>query len=292
MADNKNINNNNIPLDINELASLNNDISVDFIEQLQSQLSEQAKNFGGDSSIADLNLFEEIPEEITSEHSVAIPDEISNEQANIDESIKESSEIQEPINNDKSDVNVKKTVSENLDDNFIKKYKAKLKKQQNVTIEENTNNNSTIESNAPVAEGSDIGELTGGNIIERPLTEEQTSFNESLDYIDGNVKYSKYVIYINPENVEYIESLTVKERKNLINKVLKEQSDIAITKIRFKKYETILRHLIVAILTIAISIPIVYFVINASLESSINNYRKSQNLFKVLYKEQGKIKRY
>ena len=81
----------------------------------------------------------------------------------------------------------------------------------------------------------------------------------------------------------------MKERKNLINKILREQDDIAITKQRFRIVQTVIRHAIVAILTIAVSIPIIYFTINTSLEASINNYRRSQTIFQTLYKEKGKI---
>ena len=92
------------------------------------------------------------------------------------------------------------------------------------------------------------------------------------------------------KNVDFINSLTVKERKNLINKILREQDDIAITKRRFQKGQTIIKHAIVAILTFAISIPVIYYTINASLEASINNYRRSQSMFQTLYKQGGKIK--
>ena len=49
----------NDPLDISELASLNEDYSVDFIEQLQNQLTESAglkkpKSVGMDTNDADL----------------------------------------------------------------------------------------------------------------------------------------------------------------------------------------------------------------------------------------------
>lgn len=132
--------------------------------------------------------------------------------------------------------------------------------------------------------------MTSGNIIEKPLVQEQIDYNDSLDFLDGNVKYSKYVIYIDPENTEFIESLTVKERKNLINRILREQDDIAITKRRLGLIQTIIKHTVIAIITVSVSIPIVYWTVNASLEASINNYRRSETIFKTLYKEKGKIK--
>ena len=133
--------------------------------------------------------------------------------------------------------------------------------------------------------------MSQGNISERPLTQELKDYNDSLDFLDGNVKYSKYVIYIDPQNVDFIDGLTVKERKNLINGILRQQDDIAITKQRFKVIQTVIRHVIVAVLTVAISIPIVYYVINASLEATINDHRNAQTNWQTLYREHGKITR-
>ena len=270
-------------MDINELASLNEDISPELIEQLQQKIALDAVNLTGNTNIQsalldDAALFEEPQETVP-----PISEVTSNEQ-------EQSSTAQEPEK--KSEVNLNKS----FDDNFIKKYKAKLKKQGGT--EEVQESNSSIsdaafaspdqEENSKPEE--DISKLSHGNIIEKPFTAEQRMYNDSLDFLDGNVKYSKYVIYIDPQNVEFIESLTVKERKNLINKVIKEQDDISITKHRFQVMQTIIKHVIVAILTITISIPIIFWTINASLEASINNYRRSQSNFQTLYKEKGKIR--
>ena len=269
---NKNINkesffNVNDTLDINELASLNDDISNDFIEQLQNKISQEASEFTGKPLInnsEDGELFEEISKEPP----------------------------------------VSATLNEDIDDNFLNKYKAKLNKQDQKSQEE-----TIVEKSVEVQEisketeekdlakpiinndsSNNIETLTSGNIIEKPVNPAQVDFNESLDYIDDNVKYSKYVIYIDPENTDFIESLTVKERKNLINRIIREQDDIAITKRRLAKLQTIFKHVIIAVITVAIAIPITYWTINASLEATINNYRRSKTVFKSLYKEKGKIK--
>lgn len=262
----------NDAFEINELASLNEDISPELIEQLQNKIATD-NNLSSNKENNDGNLFEEISK------STKTPKE------NID------------INIDK-----------NVDDNFLKKYKAKLNKQ---SAESTTNdsqetlraNNSkkveeekeavidkTLTSIPEISEASKIEELSSGKIIEKPLEKAQISYNDSLDFLDNNVKYSKYVIYIDPENTDFVESLTVKERKNLINRILREQDDIAITKRRLNMFQTVVKHVIISIITIAISIPVIYWTINASLEATINNHRRSQGIFKTLYKEKGKIK--
>jgi len=275
---NNDIYNANDTLDINELASLNDDISTEFIEQLQNQIALNASEFTGKPILEekdDSELFEE----------------------RIDTSIQEEKdELKDEKANKEQQINL------NIDDNFIKKYKAKLNKQEADSGEQDetknspslTNDNNDFDSEQSdlrLKSNTDIKELSGGNIIERPLSKEEIEYNESLDRLDDNIKYSKYVIYINPENTEFIDSLTVKERKNLINRILKEQNDIAITKKRFKLILSILKHILIAIITLSISIPAIYWTINSSLEASINNYRRSKTIFKTLYKEKGKIQK-
>ena len=263
-------------MDINELASLNDDISPELIDQHQQKLTQDAQSMGEEkaSKISpnfdvndDTTLFEEPQVNETNTQEPQKPEHTS----------------------EKKGFNLDK----NFDDNFIKKYKAKLNKQQETggkdkkEVPEDTISSAAFSSTIDNSEN--IEQITKGNISERAITQEQKNYNDSLDFLDGNIKYSKYVIYIDPQNVDFIDSLTVKERKNLINKILREQDDIAITKQRFKIINTIIKHAIVAILTITLSIPVIYWTINASLEATINNYRRSQTIFQTLYKENGKI---
>ena len=275
MAD-KNVFNDKDSMDINELASLNDDISPELIEQLQQKLSQDAESLSAQGSSKIKSNFNENDDTTLFE-----------EPAKHDDKINEPPKETQPVH-------VKKefNIDKNFDDNFIKKYKARLNKQKEAnTQEKSAETENTISSAAFSDNVSDenIEKVSNGNISERAITQAQKNYNDSLDFLDGNVKYSKYVIYIDPQNVDFIDSLTVKERKNLINKILREQDDIAITKHRFKVINTIIKHAVVAILTITISVPIIYFTINASLEATINNYRRSQTIFQTLYKENGKI---
>ena len=85
----------NDPLDINELASLNDDISVDFIEQLQNKLSKEVGELSG---------------------------------KNVEDSVSSTEEVEsKPLN---------LRFDDSIDDNFIKKYRAKLNKQQTQLAEQ------------------------------------------------------------------------------------------------------------------------------------------------------------
>ncbi len=276
MAD-KNIFNDKDSIDINELASLNDDISPELIDQLQQKLSQDAKSLNNTNS-----------SKINTNFNVNDDTTLFEEPVNQQEKAETSENSQEPRQHVKKEFNLDK----NFDDNFIKKYKARLNKQKEAGAKdskqaeaENTISSAAFSDNTE----ENIEQVSNGNISERAFTPAQKNYNDSLDFLDGNVKYSKYVIYIDPQNVDFIDSLTVKERKNLINNILREQDDIAITKHRFKVINTVIKHVVVAILTITVSIPIIYWTINASLEATINNYRRSQTIFQTLYKENGKI---
>lgn len=285
----KNIYNANDTLDINELASLNDDISPEFIEQLQNKIAQDASEFTGKPILSDNDT------DISTDDS---------------ELFEESQPEKENPTSEKKENNENK-LNLDIDDNFIKKYKAKLNKQGITPQEETSNvskssddtkNEDEIENLETPSlaqlhlsnkdENTDINKLTKGNIVERPIKTSELEYNENLDTLDNNVKYDKYVIYIEPENKDFIESLTVKERKNLINRILREQDDIALTKKRYKLALTVMKHIIVAIITLSLSIPAVLWLVNNSLEASINNYRQSKTIFKDLYKEKGKIQKY
>ena len=293
-------------LDITELASLNDDISDDLINKLEHEISEKMGIKVEDAAEVNENddstLFEEpkASEETTEPKAEASKQETAPVESKEDEKTASASES---ASNESEESNKSKKTDaiQTLDDNFIKKYKAKLKNKAQggedvkapsyggVAPDEEENTQSPTKKVSSDDSGGDITELSQGNISERPLSADQKKYNDSLDYLDRNVKYSKYVIYIDPQNVNFIESLTVKERKNLINSILRQQDDIALTKLRFKVIKTIILHVLIVVLTISLSIPIVYHVINASLEATINNHRNAQTNWQTLYKEHGKI---
>ncbi len=259
----------NDPLDINELASLNDDISTEFIEQLQNQIAQNASNFTGKPILTENNdaeLFEEIQKNDTE----------TKEDNSLETNKKQAENIEENNQTLSNEV-------ETSQNNVVKEPEENIKKTKKTSKKETSEPKQATNEN-------EIQNLTSGNIIEKPITQEQINYNESLNYLDDGIKYSKYVIYVNPENVDFIESLTTKERKNLINRILKEQNDIVSTKRKFNLAQTFIVHAIIAIITISISIPIVYWTINSSLEASINNHKRSQKIFKTLYKDKGKIR--
>lgn len=105
-----------------------------------------------------------------------------------------------------------------------------------------------------------------------------------------NANAKKYVVYIENENIDYMENLSPDERRDLINKILKTQNtlDIKNTELEERKQYTI--NLVLAVITFIICFPILFIIVNKATEATIVNYNQARENFAKLYKDQGKIK--
>lgn len=112
---------------------------------------------------------------------------------------------------------------------------------------------------------------------------------EKLKRQDGE---KKYVIYIEPDNIDFIDSLSIKDRKKIINKILHEQDEASRKRLERRERAKFTKQIIIMILTVTISLPIFFILLNKSIEITILNYQQAQQNFVKLYREQGKIKSY
>lgn len=100
----------------------------------------------------------------------------------------------------------------------------------------------------------------------------------------------KYVIYVDSENIDFMENLTIDERKEVINRVLKEQHELSIQNKEFRKRKKQLNHALIACFTFIIGFPIMFILVNKSIEASLTNYQQAKQNVSKLYKEGGKVK--
>lgn len=106
------------------------------------------------------------------------------------------------------------------------------------------------------------------------------------------INCKKYVIYISPDNVDFVDNLSIDERTEFINKVIEEKQNSDKKSQILKKQQTYYKHLIIVCITAIISFPLLFFAVNKSLQLTISNYQQSQQNFQKLYKEKGKINSY
>ena len=169
-------------MDINELASLNDDISPELIDQLQQKLTQDAQSMGEEkaSKISpnfdvndDTTLFEEPQVNETNTQEPQKPEHTS----------------------EKKGFNLDK----NFDDNFIKKYKAKLNKQQETggkdKKEEPEDTISSAAFSSTIDNSENIEQITKGNMhFELVDLEERGKIFGAWEGIRGNGTYK-----FNPE---------------------------------------------------------------------------------------------
>ena len=148
----------------------------------------------------------------------------------------------------------------------------------------------TTEEESPV-------ESESAETIDNPIADESTEFSPpqqvaetKSDRLEIDPKDKKYVVYIDYNNIDFMENLSNSERKELINKILKEQNIYASKKKAVDERNHFIKHLITATVTFIIGFPLMFLVVNKATEFTMQNYKEAKSNFSKLYKEQGKIK--
>ena len=122
------------------------------------------------------------------------------------------------------------------------------------------------------------------------VAQESEAFAAGTETAGIDPQAKKYVIYIDPENIEFIEKLSISERKLIINQTLRDHDESIIRRKQQEQSRKFLRHSIVAALTVIIGLPLLFILVNKSLEVAISNYQTSEKNFGTLYREKGRIK--
>ncbi len=114
----------------------------------------------------------------------------------------------------------------------------------------------------------------------------------SPDAVFPKVSYKKYVVYITPDNVDYVDNLSIDQRTELINNIITEKQKTSKKSQVLKSRQDYLKHLLLVCATVIISFPLLFYAVNKSLQLTITNYQQSQQNFQKLYKERGKYNSY
>lgn len=145
--------------------------------------------------------------------------------------------------------------------------------------------------NMQIAQPQEVVPVNSAEVANR-----ENASNKNVPHLKEKLKLApgekKFVIYIEPENLDFIEGLTLKERKRLINNVLHEQDDLSKRRREAQERAKFTKQVIIMVLTVVLALPVFFVVLNKSVEITILNYQQAQQNFVKLYKEQGKIKSY
>ena len=111
-----------------------------------------------------------------------------------------------------------------------------------------------------------------------------------VDEILPEENMKKIVVYVYcQDNIEHIDSLSVKERNEIINNII-ELSRLK-TFLQIKK--DFIRHYMfqffIIFMTIILALPLILIVVNKSYQLTINSYKTSEDNFKKLYNDRNII---
>ncbi|MDD3238407.1 MAG: hypothetical protein PHV37_09975 [Candidatus Gastranaerophilales bacterium] len=128
---------------------------------------------------------------------------------------------------------------------------------------------------------------------EKPKEEKAENSEDMQKVLDENnieiapKDYKKFVINVKKEYVDYFENLSTDSRSKLINGFLKSEIDNKAKNQRKKVVAKFLRHFLIILLTIVIGFPIIFFIVNSSIKSTINSYKYMQVNFERLYQQKA-----
>lgn len=151
-----------------------------------------------------------------------------------------------------------------------------------------------LQEHIEIEQGIEDDEENNSQINSMALKKSQNKDEEELTPLDVFPKdiCKKYVVHIMPDNIDFVDVLSIDDRNRLINKVIYEQHVVDKKKNAFEERKKYIKHLVVVCLTMILGFPLIFFVVNMSLQASISNYEQSQKNFEKLYKEKGKITNY
>lgn len=138
------------------------------------------------------------------------------------------------------------------------------------------------------------------SVVENETTESsEISFdvsileNEIKRVMDAPVKFDpnskKYVVYVDSDNIDFMESLSIKERRDVINKILKEQNEFIIKQKMIEERTRFVKHALLATITFIVGFPVLFFCVNRAMEITMDNYNVAKQNFSQLYRSSGKI---
>lgn len=167
--------------------------------------------------------------------------------------------------------------SDNFDEKAeIEKLQEKIKKMSSTS----ENSDEFITGNPELLNDDDMQTSSPEEILAPFL-------DNSSDEDKEELRPKKFVVTANVDNVEFFDSLSVEERSEVFNEILADYIK-KVDKIKGKKHlKKILIHLTIALLTLIVALPLLFFIVNQSIHFTVLNYKHAQTNFEKLYENHG-----
>lgn len=180
---------------------------------------------------------------------------------------------------------IQKKLQQQIEDNNMGDKPSESTKDDSTQISVESEAESKIELAAPTVMPEATPVPNQKDEFEKKVLKAVSAFNKEAD-----ADAKKYVIYIDSNNINFMENLSSNERRELINKLLQEQDEISIKRRELAERRRFFVHAMLATVVFIMAFPLMFMLVNKALEATIANFETAKGNFAKLYKEQGKIK--
>ncbi len=97
----------------------------------------------------------------------------------------------------------------------------------------------------------------------------------------------KFVISVNNEFVSYFEDISPEDRSKIVNNFLQKEIENKGKNRVKKRIVRIIKHVLIILLTIIIGFPLIFYIVNTSMESTLKSYKYMQVNFERLYQQKN-----
>jgi ATP-dependent Zn protease len=101
---------------------------------------------------------------------------------------------------------------------------------------------------------------------------------------ETEIKSKKFVFQINPENIKFVDSLSYEDKNIIINQLITNYKDGTYTSNKPQTSTMILKYVISISVIFIILIPVLFFLLNSSMNATKTNYKMYQGGFEKLFK--------
>ena len=118
-----------------------------------------------------------------------------------------------------------------------------------------------------------------------PSEFQEITSREEEEKEEENSVLKKYIVYISKDFVPYMDTLSTNELSAYVNDAIQKKIDLEEEEHKKNKKQKALKHIITALATIFITMPILMYAANKSIMATFENYKYSQQNFEKLYEQ-------
>lgn len=124
-------------------------------------------------------------------------------------------------------------------------------------------------------------------VLVEPSQEDGSEWEDPFEE-DESAAIKKYIFGISMDYVDLIDEMELDERSAFVNDAIQTKLDKERADEKRSHKQSIVKHIMLTVVTTIVGIPLMFWVVNKSIEVTILNYARTQQNFEKLYTQQAK----